>query len=534
MKPGFHGVGETLRRNRWFAAALAAGAALRVLAVLGYPGALWFPGDSYVYLGAALRLRPDLSKTTGYSLFLRVLEPMHSLTLVAAVQHLMGLAVAVMSYALARRSGVPRRWATAGTLPVLLDGFVIEDEHMVMAEALFTFGIMLAMTLVLWRYRVSWPAALAAGLLAGYAVDVRTEGLPVLVLFPAFLLVRGWRRWHGWLAAAVMAAGCAAPVLGYAAWFHSRTGDFALTRSDGFYLWGRVSSFAECQVIKPPADEVKVCPPGSPSGRTPPGAYVWHAPQVRSLAGGPVSAANNALLRNFALRAVEAQPFGYLHSVLNGLALSVEWPRRPYPNRGTASDYYFHLKPQTVSANHSWIPGGTAYSDTVRYGHAAPSRVIQPFATLIAGYQRVFYTYGPLFGLILFTGLGGVLRLRRPRGRPPRLTWSRRAGSMLPWTTAIVLLVFPIAVADFDYRYLLPVLPFAGLAAALAFAPPRPTPAAAPAPAPAAAPAPAVTHATAAIPEHADRPKTGVIPSIGEELGDYSPPDVPQCSILPQ
>ena len=41
----------------------------------------------------------------------------------------------------------------------------------------------------------------------------------------------------------------------------------------------------------------------------------------------------------------------------------------------------------------------------------------------------------------------------------------------VPWVTAVVLLVFPIAVADFDYRYLLPVLPFACLAAGLAFAP---------------------------------------------------------------
>ena len=48
---------------------------------------------------------------------------------------------------------------------------------------------------------------------------------------------------------------------------------------------------------------------------------------------------------------------------------------------------------------------------------------------------------------------------------------------MLPWVTAIVLLVFPIAVADFDYRYLLPVLPFASLAAGLAFAPARVRPA---------------------------------------------------------
>ena len=467
-----------IARDPFFAAALAAGAGLRLLAMIGYPGALWFSGDSYVYLGAALRPRPDLSKTTGYSLFLRALEPFHSLTLVAGVQHLMGLGVAVMIYLLLRRSGVPPRWATVATLPVLLDGFVIEDEHMIMAEALFTFLIMLAMLLILWRAQVPWPVALLAGLLVGYAVDVRSEGLPVLVLFPAFLLLRalthgGWRNWRGWLAAIVMAAGCAAPVLGYAAWFHARTGTYALTRSEGFYLWGRVSSFAECSVIKPPADELKICPSGSPSSRTPPGDYVWHAPMVHDLAGGPVSVANNALLRDFAIRAVEAQPLGYLHTVLSGLALAAEWPQRPYPDAGTVYYYYFHLRPQTIPAGRSWIPGGTAYSDAVQYGHATPSRVVEPFAILIAGYERVFYVYGPLFGLILVMGLGGVVRIQR---RPLRLIWlarSRRPGSMLPWVTAVVLLVFPIAVADFDYRYLLPVLPFACLAAGLAFAPAR-------------------------------------------------------------
>jgi hypothetical protein len=180
------------------------------------------------------------------------------------------------------------------------------------------------------------------------------------------------------------------------------------------------------------------------------------------------------LLRDFALHAVEAQPLGYLHAVLDGVALSVEWPRRAYPGSGTVSYYYFHLKPQTVAMNHSWIPGGTAYADAARYGRAVPSRVVEPFAVLIAGYERVVYTYGPLFGLILVTGLGGVLRISRSRRGVPRLAWVPRTGSMLPWVTAIVLLVFPIAVADFDYRYLLPVLPFAGLAAGLAFAPAAP------------------------------------------------------------
>jgi len=436
-----------------------------------------------VYLGAALRLRPDLSKATGYSLFLRALEPFHSLTLVAGLQHLMGLGVAVMIYLLLRRHGLSQRWATVATLPVLLDGFVIEDEHMVMAEALFTFLVMLSVLLVLWRSQVSWPVALLAGLLAGYAVIVRGEGLPVLVLFPVVLLLRGlrrdgawaWRNWRGWLAAAVMAVGCAAPVAAYVGWFHSWFGSYALTRSEGFYLWGRMSSFAECPVIKPPADELKICPSGPPSRRTPPGDYLWHAQQVRNMAGGPVTAANNALLRDFAIRAVEAQPFGYLHAVLGGLALAVEWPRHKYPDPGTVHYYYFQLEPQTLPANpdHEWIPGGTAYSDAVQYGHATPSRVIQPFATLIDLYERVLYTYGPLFGLILLAGLGGVLRIRRRQGRLPALDWSPRGGSMLPWLTAVVLLVFPVAVADFDYRYLLPVLPFACLAAGLAFVPAR-------------------------------------------------------------
>ncbi len=463
------------RQNRLFSIALAAGAFLRLIAMAGFPGTLWFAGDSYVYVGAALRPRPDLSKTTGYSFFLRALLPLHSFTLVAGLQHLMGLAIAILVYLLARRAGVSQRWATAAALPVLLDGFEIEDEHMVMAEALFTFLVVLSMALILWRVRVRWPIALLAGLLAGYAIIVRSEGLPVMVLFPLAIALRDRRQWRQWATAGVMAIGCVLPVGAYVAWFHHDSGTYGLTRSEGFYLWGRVSSFADCAVIKPPADEAKVCPTGPPSKRQPPGDYIWHFPPVHNIAGGPVSVANDALLRNFAIHAVEAQPFGYLGSVAKGVFLSVRWPRETYPDAGTVSYYYFHVKPQTVPANHSWIPGGTAYGDITAYGHAVPSRVVAPFDSLIAVYERVVYTYGPLFGLIMITGLGGVIRLRRGSGQgltgAVRLVWSRRAGSMLPWITAVTLLVFPIAIADFDYRYLLPVLPFAGLAAALAFAP---------------------------------------------------------------
>ena len=370
---------ELVARHPQFSVALAVGAILRLVAMLGYPGALWFAGDSYVYVGAALRPTPDQSKTTGYSLFLRALLPFHSFTLVTGLQHLMGLGIAVMVYVLARRAGVSKLWATAATLPVLLDGFEIEDEHMVMAEALFTFLIMLAMLLILWRSRTSWVTALIAGLLVGYAVVVRSEGLPILVLFPAYLLWRGRRSWRGWLAAAVMAVGCAAPVLAYGTWFDHVQGSFTLSRADGFFLWGRVSSFAECSVIKPPADELQICPSGSPSSRTAPGDYIWHFQPVHQLPGGPVSPANDRLLRDFAIRAIEAQPFGYAKAVVKGLALSVEWPRHKYPDSGTVGYYNFTLYTQWLpnNTNHEWIAGGTAYQDAVSYGHASPSRVVR-------------------------------------------------------------------------------------------------------------------------------------------------------------
>lgn len=70
-----------------------------------------------------------------------------------------------------------------------------------MAEVLFTFLVTVALLLILWAPRPSWSVALVAGLLVGYAVDVRSEGLPVLVLFPvAVACVAGgtgaatWRR----------------------------------------------------------------------------------------------------------------------------------------------------------------------------------------------------------------------------------------------------------------------------------------------------------------------------------------------------
>jgi hypothetical protein len=328
-----HALAITLRnmfdRNRWFSIALLAGFFLRLLAMIGYPGALWFSGDSYVYLGAALRPIPDASKPTGYSLFLRLLLPFHSFTLVTFIQHMAGLGVAVMIYALLRRYGVSKKWATIATLPQLLDGFVVEDEHMIMAEAIAMFCLMLATLLLLWTTQARWWVALIAGLLVGYTA----------IAYPTDIVVIDY--------------------------------DF------------------------------------------------------------------------------------HLHYV---------------------TSTYSMLPPK----NQAWIPPLTtahsAYNDWLNYGHQDPGAVVKPVAVVILGYERFINTLGPLLAIILAVGLGGVLTITR---RPWRLRLRRRQGSMFPWITAVVLLIFPIASADFDYRYLLTSIAFACLAAGLGFAPvqakPEPT-----------------------------------------------------------
>jgi hypothetical protein len=453
--------------NKLFTVALAAGAIVRLITVLGYPGLLVFQGDTYVYIGAALRLQPNLSKTTGYSLYLKALEPLHSFTLVMITQHLMGLAMALMLYALLRRARV-RAWiATLATVPILFNGFEIQLEHMVMADLLFEFCMFAAATLLLWNRRPSWRNVLLAGLVTGFACTVWSGGLLLPVIF--FLAVL-WRR-LGWRSLAAIVVGCAVPILSYAIWFHAIWGNFALTNSEGFYLYGRVSSFADCAKIDPPADLRYLCIKTPIADRAPPGSLVWHLNQVHEVPGGPVSPEGNKVLRDFALDTMKAQPLAYAHAIVKGVVLSVDWKRYDYPSAGTVYDYYFHTKPIWVPPHHTWIKGGTASQDIRAYGRQGLGRTVKPFDQLMAGYQRIFYLYGPLFGVILFIGLGSLIRVYRRNGRFRLGRW-RDGPSKMPFVCALVLLLFPIMVADFDYRYVLPVVPFACLAAGLAFASP--------------------------------------------------------------
>jgi hypothetical protein len=276
----------------------------------------------------------------------------------------------------------------------------------------------------------------------------------------------GWRT-----AVAALAAGLL-PVAGYVAWFAAATGTVGLTRSDGLFLWSRTMSFADCSVIRPPADLTALCPDRQPgdlaqpvaSLRPLPKRYLWNKDawqwQPRTHGIVPNTAAftpaNNARARDFAIRAITAQPLAFAWVVADGAAqpfISTNQLRFP----GTA--------PRTIrinTANRRYMLAavrgyaGTADGITPYLGQQLSTRLVQPYASLIQRYQDWIYLPGKLFGLVLLVGLGGIGYRR-----------TRTAAGALLWVAAAVVFVLPVAEHEYTYRYVIPAVPLACLAAAL-------------------------------------------------------------------
>ena len=124
---------------------------LRVDAELGYRWQAWF-NDSFEYVQNTVHFNLDPTRASGYSIFLKILQPFHSYAVVTILQHLMGLAVAVMVYALARhRYRAPAWLATLAVVPVLYDGFEIQLEHLILSDIPLLFLLVLATTMLLWN-----------------------------------------------------------------------------------------------------------------------------------------------------------------------------------------------------------------------------------------------------------------------------------------------------------------------------------------------------------------------------------------------
>jgi hypothetical protein len=450
-----------------FAVAFLLGLAVRVITMLGFPPAIWFGGDSASYVSAALYHTPSTSRLSGYGVMLFVLHPFHSFAVVTAVQHLMGLAVAVMIYALLRRYGLPGWGATLAAVPVLFDAYQIQLEHEILPTAAFAFLVMVAITLTLWwRGRSPRWATVTAGAALAVGATLWPVGLPMLIVFLVYLLLRR----VGWRTVAVTAAAGAIPLVLYLSWFYAAYSVVAFTNSDGIFLWSRTMTFANCAVIKPPADELGLCPRQPVARRPSASTFIWEGDSpLNNVPGLKFSVSKNALAQNFALRAIAAQPGSYLGDVLHDVSLTFYWNNPNHPSVAMGHRYQF------AYAAHHWISpsyqlriGHTVASDQVAYGGVTTTHVIEPFAGWMRGYQRFVFLRGTLLGVLLLIGLGGIVRAWRGGGFRRLDDWG--GPGLYPWVASVTLLVVPVMTADFAERYVLIGVPVICLAAALAFA----------------------------------------------------------------
>jgi hypothetical protein len=469
-------VGNFLANNKLFAVVLAVGAALRLITILGFPPAIWYGGDSVSYVNSGLHWFPGTSRESGYGVFLELLQWTHSFAVVTAIQHLAGLAMGVLIYCLLRaRYRLPAWGAALATLPVLLDPYVIQLEQEILADSLFTFLCVCAVTLVLWwpdRERPAWSLPLAA-LLLGIASAFWPVGLPLLIILGVYMLV----RWFGWqtLIATVIAG--ALPLVVYLGWFDSRYNHLAFNYSDGVFLWSRTMSFANCQVIKPPADLRPLCPTGPASARQQAPFYIWESNSPILKVGGTSTSdftrTRNRLGEKFAIDAIKAQPLSYANVVFRGWMLSYSWDRPAIPSPAMADRYQFSDATQSQNLLDSGTSETASLARVQRQytdGHGASTHENQPFADVMIGYQRYLYMRGTMLGLLMLIGLAGIVRSWRAGGFRRRQDWGGPA--LFPFVAALTMEIIPPATADFSLRYVVPTIPVICITAALAFARP--------------------------------------------------------------
>ena len=134
-----------------------------------------------------------------------------------------------------------------------------------------------------------------------------------------------------------------------------------------------------------------------------------------------------------------------------------EWNRYVFPNAATYNEYLFGYQSLAIPGS---APTDGYQSPAAYYIRGNPlTDVVEPFAGVMRVWQRWIWLPGSVYGGILAVGLiGMVLNWRRPGGP-----------ATVPWLISVALIVAPAMTAEFDYRYVLPAVPFACLAAAMAF-----------------------------------------------------------------
>jgi hypothetical protein len=342
--------------------------------------------------------------------------------------------------------------ATLATLPVLFDGMQLVLEHSVMSDVLFDLLLLLGIAALAWRRPPPYRFVAAGGLLLALAVLVRVVGEPVLLAALVFCLVVATTLRGRLLRCGLLVVTFAAPLVGYAAWYHAEQGAWAISQAGGRALYMRSTAFVDCAVVDVPTYQRTLCPLQPVGHRRDPTSYGWHDPDTVHALVLPAGVTLDAALHDFGVTAIRAQPADYAHVVVRDLLGNFAWTREDRYEYDTAYKWSFHHYVDYRPTD--WT--GPAYAT---YG-GEQLRSRHPLADWLELYGRHVYLRGTLLLAMVVLALAGLVLPRRgaPRTRP--LTF-------LTTAVGVGLLLVPALTAEFTWRYQLPALLLVPMGAAL-------------------------------------------------------------------
>ena len=414
--------------RHWLAALLlVAGTVLRVITQMAYhPAILYVDSLKYLYdawLG---------SDPLGYKVLLNGVLFVGDLGTVVAVQHLLGLAMAVGLYVLLLRRGVNRWLAALAIAPVLLDAYQLQAEEMIMPDVFFEALVVLALVILLWKPIASWRALIASGLILGVGVTVHEFGIVLIAPVVVYLLLNrepgfeGGDRWaRAILRSAAIGAAFVLPIFVYCSAMDVATGHFRL--SAGRPLTPRLAQIADCATLRLPAAARPLCP--TPAEQRQSSDWFQHSPESPLQTIPETGAARRQLYREFNSAVERQQPVRVVAGILGDAIKLYEVNRQGSPEITPISRWQFQTFYPTVLPNVYVRPNGDIIiglqyrlPGPINYQVLTPSyggkaQVNRPLARFLRSYQlHGGYTPGPLLLIFTLAGLvGSLLALVRRR-----------------------------------------------------------------------------------------------------------------------
>ncbi|NIJ10337.1 hypothetical protein FHU38_000681 [Saccharomonospora amisosensis] len=457
-----------LRRHWLLLVLLAGGVTLRVLTWLAYQPALLYI-DTFRYLNNLEQLRPTDLNPLGYTVVLKGLLHIGGLGFVAAVQHLVGVLMALALYRLTLRY-TDRTWLAAlVAAPVLLDGYQLQIEELIMSEIWFQALLVAVLWVLLSKGEPGWQRAGIAGLLLGAAVVTRTIGITMVVPVAVYLVLAGgaWRSKAGWKRIGVRTLagvlGLAIVLGSYASYFRSQSGHWGLTGAQGNVLYGRTAAIADCGVL-PPEDKTlqRFCPPEPMDERLSIDYYThfrygdpaWPGPL-------PPGRSKRELAQEFATTIIREQPVDFTLAVLGDFAKNFDPVKETAPGDVPVERWQFQTSYPYYNIGTATVEKYNA--TTLAFDGVLPSVNVE-FASFLRDYQLGGgYTWGPALALAALFGVLGALGVGRARNS------GLRSAAFLATGGGLIILLGSAAF-EFSWRYQIPALVLVPLGGALGLA----------------------------------------------------------------